>query len=97
MHVAASLPLDREMSQTVDQTREELSSEDIVRRAIVNMRLRQSANEAKMEAWRETKEAEWAIDDSKLRRKHPTREAFDSWLDKQCAKSLERSAPCHHS
>ena len=44
----------------------------------------------KLAAWRKTKETEWATEGSKLRRKHCTREAFDSWLDKQCATSLKR-------
>ena len=49
----------------------------------------EQSTESKLAAWRETKEAEWAVEGSKLRRKHPTREALDTWLDKQCAKSLK--------
>ena len=42
----------------------------------------------RLNAWRVVKEKEWATEGSKLKLKYPTRPVFNSWMDKQCAKSL---------
>ena len=46
----------------------------------------------KLQAWREEKECEWKDQDSKLRKKHPTRAQCDAWMDKQCAKSRHNAS-----
>eukprot|EP00947_MAST-08B_sp_MAST-8B-sp1_P001239 g1239.t1 len=51
-----------------------------------------SADVARMDAWREKKTIEWADETSKLRAKHPSREAFEAWMDRQCEKALRRKA-----
>lgn len=43
-------------------------------------------NAKRIAAWRASKEAEWEVEGSKLRTKHPTREVFEEWLTKQTQK-----------
>jgi len=45
--------------------------------------------ESRMGAWRALKETQWLVPESELKLKCPTREAFDAWMDKQCAKSIQ--------
>ena len=39
-----------------------------------------------MAKWRTAKEASWATEGSKLRRRYPEYADFEAWMDKQCAK-----------
>ena len=54
-----------------------------------------NANDAKIAAWRQEKEAEWADLTSKLRTKRPIRADFEAWMDKQCRKASAAKATEH--
>jgi TPR repeat protein len=45
-----------------------------------------------MQRWRSDKVEEWNVTDSKLRRKHPTRESLDAWMEQQCATAARNKA-----
>jgi hypothetical protein len=47
------------------------------------------AEDAKIAGWRATKLKAWTDGAGPLRKKYPTREQLDSWMDKQCKKALE--------
>merc|ERR1712196_34326 len=51
-----------------------------------------TTSQSKLDTWRSEKEREWADPESKLRRKHPSRESFESWLDQQCRKAVRNAA-----
>ena len=48
-------------------------------------------DETACQSWRDSRLAKWEGGDAKLKEKHPTREAFDAWLDQQCASSKNKS------
>ena len=41
--------------------------------------------------WRASRAAKWEEGDAKLKEAHPTKEALDAWLDKQCLASKNKS------
>merc|ERR1712159_377082 len=48
-------------------------------------------DQAKIDEWREKKLAEWEDEESKTRKKHPEKEAFEAWLTKQSDSSKKDS------
>ena len=67
------------------------SSADLQSKAQASMPVAETSQsvESRMDAWRALKETQWAVPESELKLKYPTRETFDAWMDKQCAKSLQ--------
>jgi len=48
-------------------------------------------DEVACQEWRKSRLDKWEAGDEKLRGSHPTREAIDAWLDKQCLSSRNKS------
>jgi FKBP-type peptidyl-prolyl cis-trans isomerase FklB len=53
------------------------------------LKLWEEKDEAACQRWRDAKEKDYT--DGKLKDKYPTREEFDSWLEKQCKTSKDKS------
>merc|ERR1719492_173099 len=53
------------------------------------LKLWEEKDEAACQRWRDAKEKDY--EGGKLKDKYPTREEFDSWLDKQCKTSKDKS------
>jgi hypothetical protein len=45
-------------------------------------------HQKKLQKWREKKEQDWSDPEGKLRKKYPTREEFQKWMNKQCSKAV---------